>query len=185
MSTNWVSEVGDLLQRYSGAQQNTAASNSTAAPDSTTVHQSAQEDFQKVAQSAPPSAMSGALAAAFRSPNTPEFPQLIAHLFGESNGEQRAGILQRLLEAAGPAASSAGLLGGLSSIFSRGAAAVTPQQAQRISPDSVQELAKQAAKRDPSIVERASEFYAQHPRIVQVLGAAVLAEAMRHMARHH
>ncbi|HXS26339.1 MAG TPA: hypothetical protein VN730_01605 [Steroidobacteraceae bacterium] len=185
MSTNWVSEVGDLLQRYSGAQQNTAASNSTAAPDSATAHQRAQEDFQKVAQSAPPSAMSGALAAAFRSPNTPEFPQLIAHLFGESNGEQRAGILQRLLEAAGPAASSGGLLGGLSSIFSRGAAAVTPQQAQQISPQSVQELAKQAATRDPSIVERASEFYAQHPRIVQVLGAAVLAEAMRHMARHH
>jgi hypothetical protein len=164
----WMNEVGDLLRRYQGA--------SGAAPPA-----SAQTDFDKVARSAPPSTLASALAAAFRSGNTPDFPQLIGQLFEQSNGNQRAGILQHLLAAAGPAAASGGLTGALSSALS----SVTPEQAQQVSPNAVKELASRAANRDPSIIDRASEFYSQHPTLVKVLGTAVLAETISHLARHH
>jgi len=45
----------------------------------------------------------------------------------------------------------------------------------------VRELAAEAQKNDPCIVERASEFYAQHPQLVQGLGAAALALIMEVM----
>jgi hypothetical protein len=47
----------------------------------------------------------------------------------------------------------------------------------------VRQLAEHAEKRDPSVVERAGEFYAQHPTLVQGLGAAALALIIRHVSR--
>jgi len=48
--------------------------------------------------------------------------------------------------------------------------------------DAVQELAKHAQRNDPSIIDRASNFYAQHPTLVQALGAGSLALIMSHMS---
>ena len=44
--------------------------------------------------------------------------------------------------------------------------------------------AHQAEQRDPSIVDRVSGFYAQHPTLVKALGAAAMWEVLRHMANH-
>jgi hypothetical protein len=60
---------------------------------------------------------------------------------------------------------------------------VTPEQARNMSPQAVQELAQQAHQRDPSIIDQASSFYAQHPTLVQGLGAGALALVMSHMSR--
>lgn len=174
----WMDQVNDILRRYSGSNPNMAGD--------------APADFEKIAQHAPPSVLSSGLAEAFRSPNTPEFGQMVAQLFGNSNGEQRAGILNHLLASAGPAAGE--LLrklgvpasgGAPSAQTSQAIPTVTPDQTQQVHPDTVRELAEQAQKRDPSIVERASDFYAQHPKLVQGLGAAALALLMSRVSQRH
>ncbi|HEX6507209.1 MAG TPA: hypothetical protein VF221_06205, partial [Chloroflexota bacterium] len=66
-----------------------------------------------------------------------------------------------------------------------GRVTVTPEQAQQVEPEAVRELANQAHTNDPSIVQRASDFYAQHPQLVQGLGAAALAMIMSHVSKRH
>ncbi|MEO8049038.1 MAG: hypothetical protein ABI833_01365 [Acidobacteriota bacterium] len=47
--------------------------------------------------------------------------------------------------------------------------AITPQQAETIPPEAVQELAKNVKQQDPTIIERASSYYAEHPQLIQAL----------------
>ena len=137
-----------------------------------------EQDFEQVSQAAPQSHLAGGLAEAFRSTQTPPFPQMLSSLFSNSNGQQQAGILNHLLSSAGPSAGS-GILGSLIGAGSQ----VTPEQAQRVPPETVHQLAAQAEKNDPSIVEKASSFYEQHPTLVKALGAGSLALIMSHMSR--
>ncbi|HXA67004.1 MAG TPA: hypothetical protein VNV82_17735 [Bryobacteraceae bacterium] len=46
----------------------------------------------------------------------------------------------------------------------------------------MQQLAEHAEKQNPSIVDQASQFYAQHPTLVKSLGVGVLALVMSHMS---
>lgn len=167
---SWMNQVSDILQQYKGASASTASAN-------------APEDFAKVAEHAPSSVISNGLTDAFRSQSTPPFAQMVSQLFGQSDGGQRAGILNHLIAAAGPAALSGGLLGGLKDALTGSQPTVTPEQAQQVPPEAVRELAEHAEKRDPSVVERAGAFYAQHPTLVQGLGAAALALIMRRVSR--
>ena len=146
-----------------------------------TVHQ----DFEQVAQSAPQPQLAAGLSEAFRSNQTPPFGQMLGTLFSQSNGQQQAGILNQLLGSLGPAA-GAGALGGLSGLSGLlgGGSQVTPQQAQQVPPETVQQLAEQAQKNNPSIVDEAGSFYAQHPTLVKALGAGSLALIMSHMSRN-
>jgi hypothetical protein len=174
---SWLEQIDDVLQRYKGA---------STSPAPTQV----STDFAKVATHAPSSALSSGLTEAFRSQDTPPFGQMVSELFARSSPQQRAGILDHLIPAAGPAAG--GWLGKLAGQFSGaapqtptplGRTTVTPEQAQQVAPETVGELAHQAQTNDPSIVERASEFYAQHPQLVQGLGAAALALIMSHVSQ--
>ena len=79
-------------------------------------------------------------------------------------------------------------LGGLAasatgSAGSGGPIEVTPQQAQQVSPQDVQVLAQNAAKKNPTIVDQAASFYAQHPTLVKSIGAGALALLMSRMSR--
>ncbi len=142
------------------------------------------QHFDQVAQSVPQGAMADALSHAFRSDQTPAFGEMIGNLFSQSSGEQKAGVLNHLLASVGPAALASLTEGGmLSSLLGGGAKQVTPEQAQNISPETVQQLASHAEKADPSIVDRASSFYAQHPALVKTLGAGVLSVAMAKLAQ--
>jgi hypothetical protein len=157
----------NVLQSYASGGPSAASAN-------------AQQDFAKVAQAIPQQHLSSGLAEAFKSDQTPPFSQMLSSLFSQSNGEQRAGILNRLLGAAGGSASSAapqlaGLLGGSTQ--------VTPEQAQQVSESEVQQLAQHAQTNSPSIIDEASSFYAQHPTLVQGLGATALALIMSHVSR--
>jgi hypothetical protein len=159
---SWLNDVTDLLKQYKGVPGSSPSSNAAA-------------DFAKVAQRAPASVMSDGVAEAFRSDSTPAFPEMISHLFGQSDGTQRAGILNHLITTAGPGALSGSLPN----------TTVTPEQAQQIHPDAIRQLAEQAEKRDPSIIDKAGEFYAQHPTLVKSLGATALAVIMSHISRRH
>jgi hypothetical protein len=145
-------------------------------------HAQVQEHFDQVASTAPKSSVAEGLAAAFRSDQTPAFGQMISGLFNQSNGEQKAGILNQLVASAGPQV-LAKLGGGaaLASLLQSGGQ-VTPQQAQQVSPEAVQKLAEHAETNDSSIVDKASAFYAEHSTLVKTLGGAALSLAMMKMA---
>ena len=161
--------VNDLLKKYSGGESQNATN--------------AAEHFDQVAQVAPHDVMAEGLAAVFRSDHTPAFGNLVGSLFSQSSGEQKAGMLNQLLASVGPAALTqlagggalAGLLGGAGK-------EITPDQAHNVSPEMVQQLAAHAEKTDPSIVEKASAFYAQHSTLVKTLGGAALTIALAKVA---
>ena len=143
----------------------------------------AGEHFDQVAQAAPPNLIAEGLSAVFHSDQTPAFGNLVGNLFSQSNGEQKAGMLNQLLASVGPSALTqlagggalAGLLGG-------GAKQITPEQAQNVSPELVQQIAVHAEKADPSIIDKASAFYAQHPTLIKTLGGAALSIALAKVA---
>jgi hypothetical protein len=138
----------------------------------------AEQDFEQVTQTASQPHLACGLAEAFRSNQTPPFAHMLSMLFSNSNGQQRAGILNHLLGSLGPGPGSAPL-GGIVG----GGSLVTPEQAQQVSPESVRQVAEQAEKNDPSIIDEASRFYAQHPTLVKTLGAGSLAVIMSRMSR--
>jgi hypothetical protein len=128
----------------------------------------------------PPEAVADGLAHAFRSDQTPAFPQMVANLFGRSDPGQRAGLLNRLLGAVGPGA-LAGLPGALGGLL--GGGEVRPEQAAQVSPKDVEEIAAHAEKQDPSVIYQVSSIYSKHPQVVQALGGLALTIAMQHMMK--
>jgi hypothetical protein len=145
--------------------------------------QNVQQDYQQAAEAVPPSHLADAVSEAFRSKETPPFGQMVSSLFANSNPDQRAGILTHLLSAVGPAVLSSGRLASLAGLQRGGNATVNPEEAEQISPEAVQQLAEHAEKQNPSIVDKASQFYSQHPKLVQALGAGSLALIMSHLSR--
>ena len=162
-----LSDLLGMLQQYAGA--------SPAAPPPTV-----QQDYAQAAQTAPPEHLAGGLAQAFRSDQTPPFGQMLRTLFSNSNGVQRAGILNQLVGSIGPGMLASGALGNLAGMLG-GGRPVTPAEAEQVSPDAVQQLAEHAEKQNPSVVDRAAEFYAQHPTLVQALGVGSLTMIMSHL----
>jgi hypothetical protein len=142
------------------------------------------DDFHQVAQNVPPDVLSKGLSAAFNSSQTPDVGQMVSQMFGASSPEQRAGMLNQLSAALGPAATS--VLGGLlgQSAVAGAAPTVTPDQASQVSPQQVQAAVTQAQQQNPGIVDSLSGFYAQHPGLVKTLGGAALAVAMAKISEH-
>jgi len=138
---------------------------------------STQEQFHQAAQSAPPELLGQGIAAAFDSEQTPEFGEMVAHMFGNANPGQKSGIVNRLLAGLGPAATSILSRLGIAAAPQAGqpVPSVTTEQATRMSPAQVEELATHAKNANPGIVQSMSQFYAQHPVLVKTLGAAALA----------
>lgn len=178
---DWMNQIGGLLQQYTGGQQGG------------NVH----EDFDQAAQHAPSNVIADGLAAAFRSNDTPAFPQMLGTLFNQSNGEQKASMLNTLIAAAGPAIVSqalsrgggsspaAGGFGGLGNIMNllTGGGQVTPQIAEQIPTEAVEQVATHAEQQDPSIVDKISSVYAEHPTLIKTLGGVALSIAMAKMAQ--
>lgn len=184
-------DLGNLLQQYMGGAQNAN-------------HTQAADDFDRVAQQAPREAVAQGVTQALRSDQTPPFPQMVGQMFGQSNPNQQAGMLNQLIAAAGPSligmlagrggagglggmagglGGLGGLLGGLLNGGGNGQQPqITPEQASQLSPEQVQEIARKAEQENPGVVDRMGDFYAQHPNVVKGLGGAALAIALAHMA---
>ena len=109
---------------------------------------------------------------------------MLGQLFGNSNSDMRASVLNSLIAAAGPQVLSS-ILGRYQAgnLFPPNATQVTPEQAGSIPPEAVQEIAEEAHKRDPGILDMMSNFYAEHPTLVKTLGSAALGIAMSHLAK--
>ncbi len=173
-------DLGNLLNQYLGG--GAAGGNLNQAND----------DFDRVAQNAPPDVLARGVSGALRSDQTPPFPQMVSQMFGQSNPTQRAGMLNQILATLGPtvlaslANRGGGGLGGLGGLFGGGQVPtqVTPEQASQVSPEAVRELAEKAEQENPSIVDRMGDFYAQNPTLVKAIGGAALAIALGHMAQN-
>lgn len=143
-----------------------------------------ESHFNQVAQAAPAEDLASSLAAMFRSDQTPPFSQQVSELFGNSNPAQRANLLNTLL--------GAGAGGGIFSQIMQMAGSsiggggeppqITPDAAARVSPEVVQQAAAQAEKHDPSIIDRVSRIYAQHPALINTLGTMAMSMAMSQLA---
>jgi len=169
--------MGLLDQLNQVLQQYASGSGSGQPPAEVSQH------FDQVAQAAPKNVLAEGLAAAFRSNQTPAFGDMVSSLFGQSTGEQKAGMLNQLLASAGPGALAALTGGGgLAALLQQGTKQVTPDQAQQISPQAVQQLASHVEKTNPSIVDQASAFYAEHSTLVKTLGGAALSVALAKVA---
>jgi hypothetical protein len=169
--------VMEIIQRYAEPHSQSA--------------DTSEEHFEQVSREAPPDVVGRGLAGAFASDQTPPFGNLVSHLFGKSNGQQQAGLLNQLLGSVNPSMLS-GLAGGaLTRMFGAGSVgaaapggqAVTPTQASQLTPEQVKEIASHAEQHDPGIVDRLGHFYAQHPDVVKTLGAGALAVVLSKMAR--
>ena len=160
----WMNAVAGILQKYTNADPSQVSAD---------VHQ----HFDAVAQAAPQGALAQGISAAFNSSQTPAFGQMVGSLFGQSNPDQKAGMLNQLIASAGPAAMAFIASKGLSGLVNS-SGQVNPQAASQLSPDVVAELATHAQKQNPSIVDSVSGFYAQHPTLVKTLGVAALSIAM-------
>lgn len=186
---DWMDRLGGILQRYQAGVPNDRV----------------EDDYDEVARNAPPEAIRGGLTEAFRSDQTPPFPQMFGQMFGRSGGVERAGILNMLLRTVGPQIlasilarrmgssggggtagdtdAGGGLGGVLGDLMNGRKTEVTPQEAEQIDPKVVEEMAAEAETKDPSIIDEASDFYAKHPTLVKGLGAAALAFLMSKMAK--
>lgn len=169
---SWADALKDILQSSGGA----GAAQAPAVPNP-------EQTFQQAAQQAPPNLVGQGLAKAFRSSQTPSFPEMVSTLFTHSNPDQKAGLLTRLLGAAGPGA----LRDPLPAIPGSGATGtpvpVTPEQASQVPPEAVQHLAQRAQNGNPSIMDEIGHFYSQHPQVVTALGGLALSIAIQHMVR--
>jgi hypothetical protein len=126
----------------------------------------AEQHFDQVAQQASPDLLSKGLAAAFRSDQTPDFAQMAAQMFAQGTPEQKQALLAQLQSVLGPAAGA--LMGG----------------GQNVAPAAVQSALEQAQTRNPSIIDKVSDLYAQHPGLIKTLGGAALTIALAKMADH-
>ena len=141
--------------------------------------QDADAHFQQVAQTAGPATLAPGIAEAMRSDQTPPFGQLVAQLFTNGSGDQKAGALNALLAAASPElrAQLSAFIPGLV-----GSAPVTATQAGTVSPGDVTSLATKVEQHNPRVIDAMSGFYAQHPGLVRTLGTTALMIAMRKIA---
>jgi len=170
---SWTDKIGSLLNQYSTA----GGAAAQPAPD---VH----AHFDEVAQAVPSGTLAEGIAAAFRSDKTPAMGQMVSSLFAQSNGEQKAGLLNQLISGINPATLTQILSGaGLGGILSGLGSSLTPAQAQQIPPEVVQDMANHAEKANPSIVDSLSNFYAQHSALIKTLGGGALTIALAKIAQ--
>jgi hypothetical protein len=171
---DWMNQIGSLVEKFTGGQGTQPAT------DDDALHQ--------ILHAVPKSALSGGLAEAFRSDQTPAFGQMAAQMFTNANPQQRAGLLNTLIAVAGPTVLSklaprGGALGLLAGLLGSGQTEVTPELAEQVTPDDVQELATQTEQHDPSVIDRISDFYSEHPTLVKTIGAAAIGIIMAKIAQ--
>jgi hypothetical protein len=159
---DWFGQIRGLLLRYA---ERHASGESVV-----------QRDFEEVARRAPRSVLAEGLANAFRSAGTQSFGQSVAHLFGQSQPGLKAGLLNQVLSIS-PESASREMLDFLASRN------ITPEEAQKVPQKTVERLANEAARKDPRVVDRVADFFAEHPSVVKTLGVGTLAEVIAGIGR--
>lgn len=166
---DWLDKIGSLAGKYGDNAQ----------------HPDALKDFDDVAGAVPHGTLAGAILGAMRSDGTPPFAQLATTLFAHASPEHKAGLLNMIVGALGPALASqvAGRAGSasLSEYLGTGREA-RPDDARAVDPQVIAHLAGAAEQKDPGIVDRVASLAAQHPELVKRLGGGFLGSALSRLA---
>jgi hypothetical protein len=167
---DWMQQIGGVLNRYAQGRGD---------------HLQAASDFDHIAQGAPRDVLGAGLADAFRSDQTPPFASMLSQMFGQSGGTQRAGVLNALITSLGPMVVSRILAQRNSAAAARVQAGtlIPADIADQIKPEDVEALAAEAERKDPSVVDRLGQFYADQPALIKGLGGAALVVAMAKIAQ--
>lgn len=171
---DWLRQAGGLLDKYADADEDAD-------------WETAGEDLENVARTAPKPALAEGLAQMLRSGSTVPFARIVEQVYGGANSQQRAGLLNILIGAIGPALSGQ-LLGerglpALGALFSQGKSEVTPEEADQVPGEAVRELAEQAEGQSPSVIERVGGFLADHVGLAKGLDSSAVTAALAHIAR--
>jgi hypothetical protein len=171
---DWLNQVTDILDRYGSGDPNN-------------VPGSVDADFDRFSRIAPSSSVSEGLAEAFRSRQTPPFASMLSQLFGRSPSNQKTNVLNTLIATLGPALVSQLLAkhgaNGAAQELQADGTRISSEVVEQIPVNSIEEVAAEAEKRDPSIVERVSKFYAEQPALIKTLGGLALTVAMAKVAQ--
>jgi hypothetical protein len=138
--------------------------------------------IDQITREATPDELKSSVGEALRSKQTPQLSQIVADMFERASPQDRADILNTLVEKLGPGA-LAGVAGGaLAGHEGADAPRVTVEKATQISPAQVRDVVTTARTADePGVFERVSDFYARHPDLVKTLGAGALMIALARM----
>jgi hypothetical protein len=147
-----------------------------------------ENDFAQVTQQMPAEDVMNGLSEAIRSDHTPPFDQMVGESFEQGDAEQRAGMLNQLLDGAGPSAVEALIVSGLMRDTAKSDGvqepAITPELADQIHPELVQQIAREAQEGNPDLIEKMSNFYAEDPALVKTLGGGTLSVALSKIAEN-
>lgn len=166
-------DVSALLQQYAAE---------------TGVHsvQKVEQDFVSVAQSVPAEHVSTGLAEALHSEKTPPFEDMVGESFERGSEDLRASMLKQLIDGASPGVVKPLIDDGLLPRAANGsgypAVPVDASLVQNLDTDVVRRLAREAAKEDPSVIDRMSEFFADDPAAGRTLGGVALSVALSKIA---
>lgn len=185
-------DIGQILGQYNGV-------NPQQPP------QEIEDHFDQVASNSPHEYLGEGVSEAFRSDQTPPFPNMLGQMFGQADDHQRTGMVNQLLGGLGPAVlggllgrgmggggmgglGGGGMGGGLAAILGQlanngGQPQVTPDQVRQMRPEQIEELAQHAERENPGIIDQMGRFAAQNPNLVKGLGGAALAIALGKMAQ--
>ena len=171
---DWLNQATDILEKYGSTRTNSV-------PDSV------DADFDRLSRMAPADHVSEGLAEAFRSQQTPPFASMLSQLFGRSPANQKSNVLNTLVATLGPALVSQLLAkhgaSRAATELQNGNARISPDVAEQIPSSSVEAVAAEAEKKDPSVVDRISKFYADQPALIKTLGGLALTVAMAKVAQ--
>ncbi len=139
------------------------------------------DDFDVVANNATQDQLGAGVAEAFRSDQTPPMGDMVGNLFGKSNAQQQAGVLNQVIAALGPMV-VAGLAGGaLNKFLKPGQTQLTPEQASNLPPNVVRDVVTEAQAKKPELADQLGQFYANHSGLIKTLGGAAILIALAKM----
>ncbi len=161
---DFMEQIGGLLNAYANGQKASS-------------RQEAREHYDQISSSVPTDILASVIGPALSSLGGAQVQERVYNSATEMTPQQRGGFMETLL--GGLMSSGANLPGLLSSLGIGQSVIDDPQSA---SPDDVAKLATHTQENEPSIFEKAMEFYAENPMLVKILGGMAIAAIARQIS---
>lgn len=165
---NWTDAIGGLLEQYSSGA-------------GATNRQEARDHYDQIHSSVPADLLGGLIGPALATLGSGQVAERIFNSATEMDDDQRGGFMGTLLQGLGGSIGAAALPALLSQL---GVNQQVMQDPRAASPEDVSKLATYAHDNDPSIFDKAMQFYAEHPMLVKVLGTMAVAAIARSLANN-
>lgn len=154
-------QLGSILNQYQGG--------------ATPSREEAHAHYDEIAKSVPTDVLAQTIGPALESLDTAHLKEKITQTASQMTPDQRGAFLQQILAGLG----GAGGIG--AALANAGASPSLAQDPTTASPQDVGSVAAYAKEHQPELFRRATEFYAQHPTLVKVLGTVAIASIARRL----